>query len=185
MLDVLGVKQMLLALEKKTNRNQELRMKFADDPTKFVESEVDLDDELKKLHVLATAPELYGELIKHDSVVSLLHLLSHENSDISISTISLLHELTEIDTLAETEGALALVDALVRRSGVRARMLGLCVRLCVGFCVGFCVRFCAGFCVGFCVWFCVLVVICRRVRFRSFSVMLLSPGKTQSIRVVG
>ena len=90
--------------------------------TRFVESEVDLDEELKKLHVLATAPELYPELVKHDSVVSLLHLLGHENSDISISTISLLYELTETDTISETEGALALVDALVwaRTLGYRA-----------------------------------------------------------------
>ena len=33
-LDVLGVKQMLLSLEKKTNKNQELRMKFPGDPSK-------------------------------------------------------------------------------------------------------------------------------------------------------
>jgi hypothetical protein len=71
------------------------------------------------MHVLATAPELYTELVKHDSVVSLLHLLCHENSDISISTISLLYELTDIDTLTETEGALALVDALVSGCDVR------------------------------------------------------------------
>jgi hypothetical protein len=35
-LDVLGVKQMLLSLEKKTNKNQELRMKYPDDPSKWV-----------------------------------------------------------------------------------------------------------------------------------------------------
>jgi hypothetical protein len=35
-LDVLGVKQMLISLEKKTNKNQELRMKYADDPSKYV-----------------------------------------------------------------------------------------------------------------------------------------------------
>lgn len=33
-LDVLGVKQMLLALEKKINRNQELRMKYPTEPAK-------------------------------------------------------------------------------------------------------------------------------------------------------
>ncbi len=82
--------------------------------SRFVESEVDLDEEIKKLHVLATAPELYPELVKHDSIVSLLQLLGHENSDISVSVCSLLHELTEIDTLAETDGALALVEGLVR-----------------------------------------------------------------------
>jgi Catenin-beta-like, Arm-motif containing nuclear len=80
---------------------------------RFVESEVDLDEEIKRLHVLATAPELYPELIRHNSLVSLLQLIAHENSDISVSVLALFRELTEIDTLAETEGALALVSGMV------------------------------------------------------------------------
>jgi hypothetical protein len=87
---------------------------------------VELNEELNKLHVLATAPELYGELVRHNSVSSLLHLLSHENSDISIATIALLAELTEIDTLAETEGAIALVEALVRHCPVVTLSILLC-----------------------------------------------------------
>jgi len=38
-------------------------MKHAADPEKFVESELDLDDGIRKLHALATAPALYPELV--------------------------------------------------------------------------------------------------------------------------
>lgn len=115
-LNVVTVKHMLASLERKINRNLELRMKFPGEPAKFVESELDLDEELKKLHVLATAPELYPELVKHDSIVSLLQLLAHENSDISLGVLNLLLELTEIDTVAETSGTLALVNGLEAQS---------------------------------------------------------------------
>jgi beta-catenin-like protein 1 len=39
-------------------------MKHAADPEKFVESELDLDDGIRKLHALATAPALYPELVR-------------------------------------------------------------------------------------------------------------------------
>ena len=41
-----------------------MRMKHSDDPTKFLESEVELHDTIKDLHAVATAPEHYGELIR-------------------------------------------------------------------------------------------------------------------------
>jgi beta-catenin-like protein 1 len=41
-------------------------------------------------------------------------LLTHENTDISIAVISLLQELTDVDTLTESEQqATFLIDALV------------------------------------------------------------------------
>lgn len=45
-----------------------------------MESEIELDEELKKLHLLSTAPRLYPLFIKLNSVTSLLNLLNHENS---------------------------------------------------------------------------------------------------------
>ena len=38
--DATGVKQLLLALERKINRNQMMRVKFPDQPERFVDSEV-------------------------------------------------------------------------------------------------------------------------------------------------
>jgi hypothetical protein len=48
-LDAGAVKKMVLGLEKKLTKNHEMRMKFAGHPSKFAESEIDLDDEIKKL----------------------------------------------------------------------------------------------------------------------------------------
>lgn len=80
---------------------------------RFMESEVDLDESIKKMTFLATAPEYYPLLVKLNVVTSLLGLLSHENIDIAIDIIDLLHELTEADTLQESEDAMVFVDTLV------------------------------------------------------------------------
>ena len=42
-----------------------------------------------------------------------MELLSHENTDISLDVVELLSELTDPEAVAETEEALALLDALV------------------------------------------------------------------------
>lgn len=39
-------------------------MKHAADPDKFVDSELDLDEEIHKLHSLAAVPHLYPELAR-------------------------------------------------------------------------------------------------------------------------
>ena len=41
-----------------------MRVKFPDEPSKFVESEVELDDEIKRMHAIAAVPELYPILVK-------------------------------------------------------------------------------------------------------------------------
>ena len=43
-MDEQGIKKTLLTFEKKTTRNQELRIKFPDQPEKFMESEMELND---------------------------------------------------------------------------------------------------------------------------------------------
>ena len=50
--------------------NLQMRTRYPDQPEKFMQSEVDLDDEVKKLLVMAGSPELYPVL-----VVSLAWLL--------------------------------------------------------------------------------------------------------------
>lgn len=80
-----------------------------------MDSEIDLDDEIKKMHLIATAPELYEDFVKLGAVPSLVGLLSHENADISIATVDLLHEVLDIDELDEVNdaGVQALVDSLL------------------------------------------------------------------------
>lgn len=113
-LDASAVKRMLLTFEKKVLRNQEMRIKFPDLPEKFMESEVELNDEVQKLHVVATVPEYYPVLVETNVVQTLLGLLSHDNSDIAIAVVDLLQELTDVDTLSENEEeAEGLIDALL------------------------------------------------------------------------
>ena len=45
-------------------RNQEMRVKFPDLPETFMESELELNEELQTLHVIATTPEFYPILIE-------------------------------------------------------------------------------------------------------------------------
>jgi beta-catenin-like protein 1 len=88
---------MILKFEKAINKNQELRVRYADQPEKFMESEADLDEEIKNLLSLTEAPQMYPEIVKLGSVSSLMSLLSHENTDIAIDTIDLINELTDED----------------------------------------------------------------------------------------
>ncbi|XP_056405724.1 beta-catenin-like protein 1 [Hyla sarda] len=113
-LDEGAVKKMILAFEKRSYKNQELRIKFPDNPEKFMESELDLNDIIQEMHVIATIPDLYHLLVELNAVQSLLGLLGHDNSDVCIAVVDLLQELTDIDTLHESEeGAQVLIDALV------------------------------------------------------------------------
>ncbi|KAM6925136.1 beta-catenin-like protein 1 [Xenentodon cancila] len=114
LVDESSVKKMILTFEKRSYKNQELRIKFPDNPEKFMESELDLNDIIQEMHVIATMPDLYHLLVELNAVHSLLGLLSHENTDILLPVVDLLQELTDIDTLHESEeGAEVLIDALL------------------------------------------------------------------------
>ncbi|KAH7280224.1 hypothetical protein KP509_37G056700 [Ceratopteris richardii] len=119
-LDLRGLKKLVLSFERKLRDNLEARMKYADHPEKFVESEVDLDEEIKKLHALAAAPDLYPDLVRLNTVNSLLGLLTHENTDIAIDVVNLLSDLTDEDVIAEgsDESAAVLVDALIENNAL-------------------------------------------------------------------
>jgi len=115
-MDEQGIKKTLLTFEKKTTRNQELRIKFPDQPEKFMESEMELNDAVQDMKAVATVPSLYPVLVELNVVPSILGLLNHDNTDISVGVVDLLQELTDVDTLTESEdGANALIEALVER----------------------------------------------------------------------
>lgn len=113
-LDAGAIKRILLSFEKKVSKNQEMRVKFPDMPEKFMESELELNDEIQKLHVVATVPEYYPVLTETNVLQTILGLLSHDNSDISIAVIDLLQELTDEGAMTESEEEVeGLVDALL------------------------------------------------------------------------
>ena len=47
---------------------------------RFMESELELNDILQQMHVIATVPDQYHVLVELNTVRSLLQLLSHENT---------------------------------------------------------------------------------------------------------
>ncbi|KAJ7507863.1 Catenin-beta-like protein [Mycena galericulata] len=103
-LSITSIRRMLLRFERAVNKNQDHRSKYPDDPTKFIDSEADLDSAIKALLPLAQAPVLaYPELVKSGTVTLLIGLLSHENADIVIDVVEVVHELTDEDVGNEEE----------------------------------------------------------------------------------
>ena len=47
---------------------------------RFMESEVELNDLIQEMHVMATVPDLYYILVELNAVQSMLQLLGHENT---------------------------------------------------------------------------------------------------------
>lgn len=114
-LDNATVKRMVQTLEKKLAKNQEMRIKHAEHPTKFMESEVELHSEIGGCALLATQPSLYPVLVEAGGVELIVSLLAHDNSDIVLSVVELLNELTDTDVMSEAEGeGLDLIQRLVK-----------------------------------------------------------------------
>ncbi|CAH1966001.1 unnamed protein product [Acanthoscelides obtectus] len=112
--DEATIKRIVLNFEKRSLKNREMRIKFPDSPERFMDSEVELHEILQEMRVLATAPDYYTLLVKLQVIPSLLELLAHDNTDISVGTVELLQELTDVDILNESEeGAEALLEALL------------------------------------------------------------------------
>jgi beta-catenin-like protein 1 len=112
-LDEAGLKKMMLLFEKRVLKNQEMRIKFPEQPEKFMDSEIDLHEVIQQLNAVSTCPDLYPLMVELNGIPSLLELLSHPNTDISVSVVNLIQELTDIDILHESmEGAEKLIEAL-------------------------------------------------------------------------
>ncbi len=104
---------------------------------RFMQTELELHDEIVEMRAIATQPEIYPLLLASETgaLRTILTLINHDNtgclaieqtiakimeifkffvySDISVAVIELLHELSDVDTLNEsTEGAKMLVDEL-------------------------------------------------------------------------
>lgn len=99
------------------SKNTHMRSLYPEDASKFMDSEMALNEAVGTLHAAATAPHLYPMFIKQGAIKTLSELLTHENTDITISVIHLLRELTEPDCIhdknPESIKAFALYDALL------------------------------------------------------------------------
>ncbi|KTW30168.1 hypothetical protein T552_00645 [Pneumocystis carinii B80] len=108
-----SLKKMVIKLEKAITKNQELRMKYSENPEKFISSEADLDSEIKALSVLSGYPELYSEILGSGCYKSLIGLLSHENADIAISVLELLDELIDDDVDHNEDEMKSLISSMI------------------------------------------------------------------------
>merc|ERR1719401_2828257 len=77
-----------------------------------MKSEVNLDEEVKRLTQVATHPELYSELIKLEAMPPLIGLLNHANTDIAVEVFEVLSELTDPDVIAEVPDPEEFLQAL-------------------------------------------------------------------------
>lgn len=72
--------------------------------TRFIDSEADLDVAIKSLLPLAQLPTVaYPELLRSGTADALVDLLSHENADLVIDVVEVIHELTDEDARNEEE----------------------------------------------------------------------------------
>ena len=62
-MDEAAVKKILLGFEKKVSRNQEMRIKFPDQPDKFMVSEMELHDVVRELQNISTVPHFYPIMV--------------------------------------------------------------------------------------------------------------------------
>lgn len=121
-IDASWLKKTALKFEQRINKNAAQRAKYEDDPAKFIQSEADLDADIRALSILGEHPELYPDLARLGTVASLVGLLAHENADIAIGAIEIIGELTDEDVAAEEDQWDALVGALLE-----ADLVGLLV----------------------------------------------------------
>eukprot|EP01035_Chromulina_nebulosa_P018369 gene18369-24066_t len=117
-LDANSIKQLLINFDKKINKNQKIRMKYPNEPDKFMETEIELNEQIQELYSIAAYPDLYHIVVQFGTVSSILGIITHENTDISIAAIGLLNELLDPDNIAEDDGAMILVEEFINQQGV-------------------------------------------------------------------
>eukprot|EP00347_Sterkiella_histriomuscorum_P007260 403349645 len=102
-IDKHSIKKMIQALRQYLNENLELRMKYKDEPEKFLDSEAELHSAIKEIQVISAFPQYIKDFIQSEGVQALIEILDHPNPDITNESITLLVELTEEEMLNNPE----------------------------------------------------------------------------------
>ncbi|KAI3381239.1 hypothetical protein SNEBB_002071 [Seison nebaliae] len=94
-----GARRLLSLVKNRTDKNECERMKYAEEPKKFMKSEIELHEAIQQLNQFSMIPkklELFDEMKEETKII--LNLIQHPNIDISIALLQVLIELTsEID----------------------------------------------------------------------------------------
>ena len=106
-------KQLLQELSQASKKNEKLRMKYSDEPLKFIDSEADLVESVLKISRIGS--QFYKDFCQMKGHVLLLHLLQHENTDVVIAVLAVLNELTDDDAVdVEVVGAIQGIKLLLK-----------------------------------------------------------------------
>ncbi|XP_003374701.1 stAR-related lipid transfer protein 9 [Trichinella spiralis] len=109
--DESSVRRLILYFENLAAKNQELRIKYPNDPIQFLDSDIELNMTIRDLHCLSNAPQFYGLLVRLNAVSILCQLLLHPKCSIGLAVADLLFEMIEIET--EPQYLKILIDALM------------------------------------------------------------------------
>jgi len=90
-------KKLANQLVKKFENNTSMRSKYPDQPEKFIESEADLDAQIREVGLLTEYNNLLEDFGKAGGIEGLIGLLSHENLDIVITILEVLGEIVSDD----------------------------------------------------------------------------------------
>ena len=119
-LDAKSLRAMLVSLDKRIKANETMRLKY-EDPSKFMETELDLHGAVQDVHALAASPELYPVLLRHESSLdNLVGLLGHANADIVVAVVELFVEMTDISDDApegDEQSMLSFISQWVNEQG--------------------------------------------------------------------
>ncbi|CAD8066864.1 unnamed protein product [Paramecium sonneborni] len=108
------LREMIGQLENNYKLNSDLRMRYPNQPDKFIDSEVDLDEDLRKLLILPAYPKLYPIFYNSNALQIVIHLLQHNNQSISNDVIQFLKELVTPDGDVEPKIIIELYNCLIK-----------------------------------------------------------------------
>ena len=93
---------------KSMNLNQSLREQYPHDPTRFVDSEIDLDEKIKIFHSVVLDSTFVAAFTEHQGLKLFADLLQHPNEDICVEVVRVLEELTREGGLDAVEPTIIL-----------------------------------------------------------------------------
>lgn len=113
-LDDHELKRILQHLDQAIRINSELRMKYLDQPERFVDSEIELDEAVRSLMKICDSPELYSVLAVSPALPNIIQLLQHNNIDIAMEVVRFFENLVEVEEVNDAKLILILYDALIK-----------------------------------------------------------------------
>ena len=121
-----SLRSLMIELNTAITKNEQQRSKYNDNPLKFRDSEVALNDIIQELALkLPENPTLFQHFVAMKGVDYLLKLLVHENLDIASSLIGFIKELTESDNYLENESAVVFIVAFIKKNGIKTLLSNL------------------------------------------------------------